>query len=225
MFRQMLWLHWHAGRWGILPMALAAFALPLISIQAFSGGTMDAFQASFLLETQMPLLPLYPLLAGFTGAVLASSAWGWDHTGSHVYAMSLPLPRWRYALAKLGTGGTLALIPVAAFLVGSVLATAVAAIPAGLAAYPLLLSWRFLLAVLFAYALVFALTAGSPRTAAIALGTFVGVLLLGDLAVSLLARAVPALEGFQFVEAVVQSLIDWPGPFQVFTGNWMLIDV
>ncbi|HUH13485.1 MAG TPA: hypothetical protein VMK65_10260, partial [Longimicrobiales bacterium] len=214
MFRQMMWVHWQAGRWGILPMALAAFALPLLSIQAFEGATLSAFQAAFLLDTQAPLLPLYPLVAALTGVVLGASAWGWDHTGSHVYAMSLPLARWEYVLAKLGTGALLALVPVAAFLAGALLATAAAVIPPGLTAYPLLLSWRFLLAVLLAYALVFALSSGSPRTGAIALAVFTGVLIGGQLVVDLLARVVPGLGDFDFAATVLNALVEWPGPFQ-----------
>ena len=59
-------------------------------------------------------------------------------------------------------------------------------------------------------------------------------ILVGLLAVAVLGSAIPnfvidiffpELGRFNLVDWVVRAVLDWPGPFEVLTGNWMLIDV
>ena len=77
----------------------------------------------------------------------------------HVYALSLPLARWEYALLKFAAGVTLVLIPVVALLAGTLLGLAGLDVPDGLHAYPFAFTFRFMLAVLIAYAAAFAAAA------------------------------------------------------------------
>lgn len=228
MARQILSLHWYASRWLLLPFVLAAFGLPILAVQGLGGDTADyGYRALDLVRASQALLPVFPALALSVGAVLALTAWSWDHRGEHVYALSLPVARWEYALLKLGAGMVLLAIPVAAFLVGSLLATTWIDLPEGLTAYPLEVSARFGLSALVMYAFLFAMAAGSNRTVIILLSTLVGVLILGELGIGLASDvlAMPWLEGRGFTETLFDHLTGWPGPFQVILGDWALIDV
>src|SRR5205823_857995 len=108
---------------------------------------------------------LYPVLAAALGLLVAIATWAPDHRGRHVHALSLPLPRWRYVLLRFGAGATLLAAPIVAVSAGALLATWSATIPAGLQGYPGALAIRFALAVLVAYAVFFAVSAGTARTA------------------------------------------------------------
>src|SRR5206468_2756182 len=77
-----------------------------------------------------------------------------------------------------GAGAALLAAPVIAVSVGALLATWSATIPAGLQGYPGALAIRFALAVLVAYAVFFAVSAGTARTAGIILGLIGGVILV-----------------------------------------------
>lgn len=116
MFRSLLYLHWKQISLPLIPFILAAYALPLLSVQGL--GTPPGMDSSMLEAYRIVAgaeiwLPAFPLLAAFIGITLALSSWNWDHQLGHVHALSLPLPRWRYALLKMGAGATLALLPVA----------------------------------------------------------------------------------------------------------------
>src|SRR5688572_432645 len=150
MARQLLFLHWKTVRWALVPFMVAAFALPLLSVQGMGLGG-NVFQQ----DTVMALvgnadqwLVFFPILAAALGLVLGMSAWQLDHRYNHVYALSLPISRARYVTTKFGAGALLALVPAAALLAGSLVAMVAADIPEGLRAYPLQLTGRFLFAVL-----------------------------------------------------------------------------
>jgi hypothetical protein len=161
---------------------------------------------------------LYPVLAAALGLLAAVAAWAPDHRGGHVHALSLPVPRWRYVLMRFAAGLTLLSGPVVALSVGAVLATGAAATPPGLHGYPVALALRFTLAVVVAFALFFAISAGTARTAGAILGAL-GALVLVQVLASAAGVEVNVL-------GALQSLVlDWPGPLGVFTGRWMLLDV
>ncbi|MGD2070974.1 MAG: hypothetical protein PVI57_20060 [Gemmatimonadota bacterium] len=228
MARQMLTLHWKAAKWLLLPIVLAAFGLPVLAVRGLGGSASEyGYRALYLVQAGRTLLPLFPTLAAAVGGLLALTAWNWDHRGEHVYSLSLPVARWEWAVLKFGAGLVLLGVPAVAFLVGSLVATASVDLPAGLTAYPLAVSARFALAALVSYAVLFAMAAGTIRTTVIVLSAFLGGLFLGQLAVDFVASAyqVPWLQDTSVTEAVFQTLNTWPGPFQVFFGNWMLIDV
>lgn len=224
MFRPMLFIHWKQIRWGLLPFVVAAFALPLLSVQGLGamGSNREAYRAIAAAEVW---LPVFPVLAAALGITLALSAWNWDHQLKHVYALSLPLARWEYVLLKMGAGAVLALVPTVAFWLGAHFAANSVSLPVGLHVYPNQLAMRFLLAVLVSYAALFAAGAGTVRTTvAVVTGLFALLILaglLGDVALGLF----PALAHWDPSGWILTHMVEKPGPFSVFTGNWSLIDV
>jgi len=228
MYRSMLFIHWKQIRVALIPFVIASFGLPVLTVH-WLGSVPDAPQRGMMAYRVMTQsaqwLPLYPLLAGATGITLALSAWNWDHQLGHVYALSLPLARWKYAGLKMGAGAVLALIPAAAFWIGALIASASVTLPAGLHAYPTLLAVRFLAATLVAYAVLFAMAAGTIRTTVWFVSAVVGLLILTALSRGLLASHFTVFQRMSPIEWVLHALASLPGPFHVFSGNWMLIDV
>ena len=218
MFRVMLYSQWKWTRLIVALGSIAAFALPLVSVQGAARADSNPLQAGELLQAVQSWGTLYPVLAAALGLLVAIATWAPDHRGRHVHAMSLPLPRWRYVLLRFGAGTTLLAAPVIAVSAGALLATWSATIPAGLQGYPVALAIRFALAVLVAYAVFFAVSAGTARTAGIILGLIGGVILVQIIA----GVANVDLDVLGRLQVVV---LNWPGPLAIFTGRWMLIDV
>ena len=135
------------------------------------------------------------------------------------------MPRWRYALLKLAAGMALALVPTLAFWVSAHLAAASVTLPEGLRTYPDALAFRFLLAVLVSYAALFAAAAGTVRTTLTVVTALLVLLFVAGMASDLLVPLVPSLAGSNLADWILQGLVERPGPFAVFTGNWSLIDV
>ncbi len=231
MFRQILFLNWKATRFGLLPFILAAFGLPLLSVRVIRIESefleSATVRGAMLMDIVSAWAPGYPALAFVLGTVLALLVWNWDHRGEHVYPLSLPLQRWKYVLYKMGAGGILLLIPVAVLWFGSLLAVSVTEIPDGLRAYPTAIAFRFFLASLISFAIFFALAAGTMRTAVILLVVWVSLVFLGQTIPPFLGGLLdlPSLASFRFLEWILNAAMSWPGPFEVFAGNWMLIDV
>jgi len=218
MFRVMLYSQWKWTRLIVALGSIAAFALPLVSVQGAARADSNPLQAGELLQAVQSWGTLYPVLAAALGLLVAIATWAPDHRGRHVHAMSLPLARWRYVLLRFGAGATLLAAPVIAVSAGALLATWSATIPAGLQGYPVALATRFALAVLVAYAVFFAVSAGTARTAGIILGLIGGVILVQIIA----GVANVDLDLLGRLQVVV---LNWPGPLAIFTGRWMLIDV
>lgn len=224
---QILSLHWKATRWMLLPLVVVAFGIPLVSVQGLgmlqgTGLETDAYAA---VQVMSGASFAYPLLATALGVLLALTAWNWDHRGDHVYALSLPIARSRYALLKFGAGVALALVPVAALLAGSLVASASVTVPVGLEAYPGALATRFLLATLIVYSALFALASGTMRTAVIVLGLLVAGPVVAELGVRFAESVLPGTDLASPVRWVVQAVWTSPGPLEVFNGSWMLLDV
>ena len=220
MFRQILFVHWKTARYFLLPVAVATFGLPLMAVNG-----VETSSAYLLVSELQVWTPFFPALAVALGVVVALTAWSWDHKVDHVYALTLPIPRWEYVLLKMGAGLVLLLPAVATFWVGSVAASLAVDVPQGLHTYPHLLGIRFLLAAALAYGLLFALAAGTIRTTVLFLVGVVGLTVMVSLTTAALQGPVPAMEAFDWSAWINERLTTWPGPFQVFTGNWMLVDV
>jgi len=218
MFRVILYGQWKWSRLIVVVGTIAAFALPIISVQGAAGADASPLHAQELLRTVQSWGSLYPVLAAALGLLVAIATWAADHRGRHVHALTLPLPRWRYVLLRFGAGATLLAGPILAVLVGALLATATATIPSGLQGYPIALALRFAVAVFVAYAVFFAISAGTARTAGIILGTMAALVLVQVLA-SLADIPLNLVDVLQVV------ILNWPGPLAVFTGRWMLVDV
>jgi hypothetical protein len=226
MATQMLWMHWRTVRLGLLPLALAAFGLPLLVVQQMGTWASPGQQesAALVLEVGQDFLLAFPMLAAAVGFTLALTAWSWDHRMGHIYALSLPVSRARYAVLKFGAGAVLALVPVTCLLAGSMVATATIALPAGLRAYPLELSARFLFAVLLLYSLLFAMAAGTIRTTVIVLSAAVAIPFFWSLGFELLGPAHPLVQQLPGWEQVYEGALVGFGPFRILAGNWMLFD-
>ena len=228
MYQPMLYLHWKQIRVGLIPFVIASFGLPLMAVEGLgtpSGADGGALEAYRFLSAAQPWLFFLPVLAAAVGATLALSAWNWDHRYDHVYALSLPVTRWEYVTLKMGAGALLALLPTASLWLGAHLATASISLPVGLHAYPNQLAVRFLLAVLLSYAVIFAMAAGTFRTTLWVVSTAAGLLVLGTVGTGVLGMYYEPFAGTDFVLIVLRWLSEAPGPFEVFTGNWSLIDV
>ena len=218
MFRVILYSQWKWSRLIIVAGTVAGFALPIISLQGATGTDRGPLQAQELLRAAQSWGTLYPVIAAALGLLVAIATWAADHRGRHVHALTLPLPRWRYVLLRFGAGATLLAGPMVAVLLGALLATATATFPPGLQGYPIALALRFAIAVLVAYAVFFAISAGTARTAGIILGT-IGALILVQILANLAGLGLDLVATLQLV------ILNWPGPLAVFTGRWMLVDV
>ncbi|HTI03841.1 MAG TPA: hypothetical protein VL549_00880 [Gemmatimonadales bacterium] len=218
MYRAVLSTQWKWARLVIVLGTIAGFAIPLVSIQGAAPPDRGALQAQELLHAVQSWGTLYPLLATALGLLVAIAAWAADHRGRHVHALTLPVPRWQYVLLRFGAGGLLLVAPIAAVLLGTLLATLSATLPPGLQAYPIALTVRFAFALFVAYAVFFAISAGTARTAGIILGTIAALILV---------QVVGGMAGIDvdLVGTVQTLLLAGPGPLAVFTGRWMLVDV
>ncbi len=218
MFRAVLYSQWKWSRLIVVLGTVAAFAIPLVSLQGAARADRGALQAQELLRSVESWGTLYPLLATALGLLMAIAAWAADHRGRHIHALTLPLERWRYVLLRFGAGFVLLAAPIAAVSLGALLATFTATLPPGLQAYPIALTVRFGLAVFVAYAVFFAVSAGTARTAGI---------ILGAIAVLVLVQVIASGANLEWdlLGTLQVVLLQGAGPLAVFTGRWILIDV
>ena len=114
--------------------------------------------------------------------------------------------------------GALALLAVAALAVGTWLAVSLFPIPQGLHAYPWALTARFGFAALVAFAIFFAISSATARTAGYILGAIAAVFVAQFLADA-------AGLHWQVVSHAVDLVMAYPGILAVFSGRWALIDV
>ena len=218
MFSEILRTQWKWARLLVLAACVAAFALPIFAVQPL-GREVDGWTAgAAVLRTMRSFSTMYALLAGAVGLAIGISAWSADHRGRHVYALSLPVSRARFALMRLGAGSLLVMLPALSLWIGALVAVASANIPPGLEAFPTSLAIRFLLASMLAYAVFFSIASGTARTAGWVLGGLAGVLLL-----AIFGGEWAFTRGFS--DEIEILLFTWPGVLEVFTGRWMLIDV
>jgi hypothetical protein len=218
MFRMVLYTQWKWTRVLLLPAVLAAFTLPLLSIQGASGIEATPWNLAGRLEAQAAFGVFYPLLAAASALTVGLTAWGADHQGGHVYALSLPVPRWHLVLLRLAAGITLLAAIWLGLWLGALLAASQAVVPLGLRAYPNLLTLRFILASLVAFGFFFAISAGTVRVAGIVLSV-IGVMVVIQIMLGV------AGTGIDLFGPVLNGLFAWPGPLDVFSGRWLLIDV
>lgn len=218
MFQVILSTQW---KWARLPLLLAtitAFTIPVLSVRGVGGDQIQGVMAFRVLAAMENWAVWYPLLAAAIGLLLAVTAWGPDHRQGHSYALSLPLPRWQYAMLRLCAGFVLLAAPAIGITLGSVLASATATVPLGLTAYPAALAIRFTLAAILAFTIFFAIAGGSTRTAGYVLAAMaallVGPWLLGGATIDI-----------DVVGPLIERLDDFRGPLGIFRGRWMLIDV
>jgi len=218
MFKEILRTQWNWSRYAVVVTVIAAFALPLVAIQPTGMESQSLFDTTEIMNLMNRYSSWFGGLAMLLGLVFATTSWGADHRGHHVYALILPVPRQQYVVMRYSAGLLLLCAPLAAMWIGSIVASAAAQIPTGLQAYPHALSLRFALATVLAFSVFFAISAGTTRTAAYVL-TVLLVVGLGQVGINVFGLNQNVL-GWIFDRLVV-----WPGPFEIFTGEWKLIDV
>src|SRR5689334_12660209 len=218
MFRVILYHQWKWSRLIVVLGSIAGFALPIVSLQGAARAGSNPLAPGDLLRAVQSWGVLYPVLAATLGLLVALATWTPDHRGRHVHALVLPVPRWRYVLLRFGAGIVLLAAPIVAVLAGALLATRTASLPPGLQGYPATLAVRFALAVLVAFSVFFAVSAGTARTAGIILALIGGVIL-----VQILAHV--ATVDLDLLGKLQLLILNWPGPLAIFVGRWMLIDV
>ena len=214
MFKAMLTVQWKWSRGAVLLATLCGFAIPLASVQVMDE---DAMDVAYLVARMQGFGIGYALLAGGIGVIFALLAWSSDHKGRHVYALSLPVGRARYAAMRFGAGALFLSLPALGVFSGSLLAVMVATIPPGLHAYPLSLAFRFLLASTVAFSMFFAVAASTSKAAGVVLGV-----IASGLIVAFIFSA--ASINYDVLGRAADLLFNEPGPLSVFTGRWMLID-
>jgi hypothetical protein len=217
MFAEILRTQWKWTRGAALLGFVLGFAIPLLSLFSLRSTGVGFAAANVVREMQQYGL-LYAVLAGASGLTCAMLSWGHDHRGRHVYALSLPVTRSRYAAMRLGAGAIFLLVPALGVFLGAVIGVATATIPTGLHAYPFSLTLRFVLASFVAYAIISAISASSTKASAYILGGIAAV-------VATLFLLNIAGVGQEAVSWVGQALFAEHGVLSVFTGGWMLIDV
>src|SRR5688500_18182398 len=175
MFRAVLFTQWKWTRGALLFSTCLTFALPILSMRAAGRALVEANARTLLIQIESFGI-FYALCSGLVGLLVAAMAWTSDHSGRHVYALSLPIERWKYVAMRYGAGATTLAAPIIALWVGAIVAIASVDIPAGLHAHPTGLAVRFALALVLTYSVFFAISSGTKRTAGIllaVLGSFV----------------------------------------------------
>lgn len=218
MFRVMLLSHWNWSKLLLMAAVVGAFTLPVLSVQEAGGQDPSQWGQWELLSSVQNWSVWYAALAAGLGLILGTSAWAGDHRGGHVYALSLPIERWRYVLLRFSVGAVLLMAPVVALWIGALVASSSIELPEGLRTYPTALAGRFCLASLLAYSVFFSISAGTARIAGYVLVVIGGIVVAQILLSTAGVNANP-------LSGLMDGLTSWPGPFQVFTGRWMLIDV
>ena len=214
MWRAVLESQWKWTKGLALLGVLIGFGIPLLSLRtAASAETLTSF-----VNVMAAWGVAYAIAAGTLGLVGAMLAWGFDHRMRHVYALSLPVARWRYVLLRFLAGVAVLAMPMAAVFVASEIVAHSSLIPKELHAYPLALTLRFSFALLVAYAVFFAISSATARTAG---------LILGALALLIGAQFMISAAGYRIdlMSRVVDVVFATPGLLAVFGGRWLLVDV
>jgi hypothetical protein len=220
MYRQVLIAQWAASRQAVLTFVVLCFAAPLMAVYfGTSGAGADMGQVRGWLMGAERVGRVLPILALFAGVLFGMAAWAPDHFGRHVYALSLPVPRWQFVLLRFAAGTTLLVAPVAALSLGAFMATLAVHLPTGIHAYPVQLTVRFALASLLCFSMFFSIAIATKRAVLMTLSSIGGVL-LADLLYSTFAE-----NGFSITATLFTALTTWPGPLAILMGRWALFDV
>jgi hypothetical protein len=220
MFAAVCRMQWKASFTAVSLLAVAGFIAPLLAVQqaGFAVGDRRAWDLVGMLTLVEAAGALFQVLAIILGLTLSVTAWSADHQSDHVYALTLPVPRWYYVVLRFGAG-VLLIVPVTlAVGLGCAVAIQGVELPVGLRTYGTAITLRFALAALVSYAATFALAAGTKRTVALAIGLPVAVFAIAEL----LAMAGV---GEGLLVMLVDGIFTRPGPFEILAGPWSLIGV
>jgi hypothetical protein len=220
MWRAILETQWKWTRGLALLGVIIVFAIPLLSLRTASAAAAEAMRSplSVFIMTMQSWGVGYAIAAGALGLATAIFAWAFDHRLRHVYALSLPIARWRYVLYRFCAGLVMLAIPVCALFAATEIVAHSGLVPKELHTYPVALTLRFAFATLVAYALFFAVSSATPRTAGYILGAI--ALVVASQIVLLSANS-----HFDIISHAIDVLFATPGLLAVFGGRWALVDV
>ncbi|MBI2407412.1 MAG: hypothetical protein HYV19_03815 [Gemmatimonadetes bacterium] len=220
MFRAVLYTQWKWTRPVILLAVLVAGYIPVNALRSMSYKSAGTYYIPSLYQSITSASVNYQLLALAVAVVVAISAWQADGQRQHVYALSLPVPRWQFVLLRFAAGAALlGVVAVAVGLFGGV-AAAIAPLPAMLHAYPAGLAVRFWLGTLIPFALIFALLASNPRRVKLVVAGVATIVVVDMLLAMVGTTDKPLLVGW-----FLDGLYAGNGPLAAFLSKWMLIDV
>jgi hypothetical protein len=214
MFKRMLLVQWKWSRWSVLLLSLAAIAVTMWSVSA--AGNRTAGSTSPLASRLDMANFWYHFLVWVAGFLLAMHAWRTDHAGKHVYALTLPIPRWRFGLYRYAAGLIFAAVIVLALWVGALVAASGAEVPPGLRTYPTGLAFRIGVALFAIYAVFFVLWSATPK---------VGYYAAAVLVLFFLLSAFQANDVARMVQTVLMAGWKGVGFSEIMAGRWFLIDV
>lgn len=219
-WRVVLDSEWKWARGMTLLCLIIVFALPLVSLRMAAMAAAEARRSPLAVFIQMMQSwgVGYAIAAGALGLVMAILSWSYDHRLRHVYALSLPVARWRYVWYRYSAGLVMLAIPVVALFVATEIVAHSSLVPRELQAYPIALTLRFAFATLVAYSLFFAVSAATPRTAGYILGV-IAVLLIAQIVLQ------SANVHVDVTSRAVDLVFATPGLLAVFGGRWTLVDV
>ncbi len=218
MFNAILFTQWRWSKLVLLGVYVSVFALPILSVRSISFFRDSPWLATIWIGSIANWGLWYAALAAVLGLTMATTAWVSDHRGGHVYALSLPIERWRYVLLRYSAGVVL-IVPAIVFLwAGGLMAVGMVELPLGLKSYATALALRFGFASLVAFSIFFAISTTTAKTAGVILATIGGLIVT-----AVLLSAANISVGW--LETVFERVLLWPGPLEIFTGRWMLIDV
>lgn len=220
MFRAVFYSQWKWARPIIVLGALIAGYIPVEALRSMPFKSADTYYIPALYQSVTIASVYYQLLALVVAVVVAISAWQADGQRQHVYAMSLPVPRWHFVLLRFGAGAALiGIVAVAVTLFGGV-AAAVAPLPPMLHAYPVGLGLRFWLGALVPFSAIFALLASSPKRVRTIVVAFVVIVIVDMMLASVGVTQRPVI-----LSSILDAVYSGRGPLAAFLSKWMLIDV
>ncbi len=217
MFGQILYTQWKWARTELFLYVLMAFLIPVTIIRVgFS--YIDTYSIRSVLGIGSYVGVFFGSLAVLCALGLAWRPYILDASLKHVGPLTLPVSWATFVRMRFLAGAALLIVPAIAVWIGGVLAAASVSMPSTLHAYPGGVAIRFLLASWVAYSAGFLLqyVAGKHATR-VAIFLFFAIVVIQSGAML-----------FGYDDLLVNAwnaLTTWPGPFSVFNGRWMLIDV
>src|SRR5258706_3661807 len=100
MFRAVLYTQWKWSRLIVVLGTVAAFAIPLLSLQGAARADHGALQTQELLGAVQSWGALYPLLATALGLLMAIAAWAAHHPRPHNPSVTLPIQPLRFGVLR-----------------------------------------------------------------------------------------------------------------------------
>ena len=220
MFRAVFYTQWKWTRPVLVLAALVAAYIPVTALRTAPYKDAATYHIPSLYNSIAGASAGYQLLALALAVVVAISTWQADINRQHVYALSLPLPRWKFVLLRFGAGAALLGIVAACVSLFGGIATALAPLPPMLHAYPIGLGVRFWLGSLIPFSIIFALLVSNPKAVRFAVAGFATLI-----AVDFLLAAFNVTQEAVMTRWLFDAAYSSHGPLAAFLSKWMLIDV